>query len=215
MNKVLVVSPHFDDAVLSAGQFMAERPDTVLVTVLGGFPDNPMDVSTDYDRKCGFKHAYDAVSVRRRENDAASALLNATKVDLDFPDGQYGIHVSEEQITEVLQRMVDSGNYEAIYAPIGIGHPDHVKVSNAVIALQTDLPIELWEDIPTRVAYPQEVPPRLAELGLEYEPTRVVFNKVFMTDKIRAMSCYGSQVGTGILDPYLMYVPERFYKYEK
>jgi len=107
--------------------------------------------------------------------------------------------------------MVDSGKYEAVYAPLGIGHPDHVKTSNAVLALKTDIPIILWEDIPTRIAYPEEVPPRLADLGIEYKPDRVVFNRVYVADKIRALLCYSSQIGTGILDPYLMYVPERFY----
>lgn len=211
MNKILVVSPHFDDAILSAGQFLAERPDAEVVTVFGGFPEDPETVSTPYDWKCGFRNALDAISERRRENNAATALLRATKVDLDFPDDQYGHYVSVEQITEVLQRMVDSGNYEAIYAPIGLGHPDHIKVANAVLSLNTDLPITLWEDIPLRVVEPQLVPERLAQIGLDYEPSRTISNRVFTADKMRALMCYSSQMGTGILDPYLMFVPERFY----
>lgn len=211
MNKVLLVSPHFDDAILSAGQFMAERPDTVVVTVFGGIPDQADKLTTPYDEKCGFSNALDAVSVRIRENDEATALLNASKHDLDFPDGQYGIYVSQEQITMVLQRIVDGGNYEGIYAPLGLGHPDHVKVSNAVLALETDLAIVLWEDIPIRVTEPELVHQRLAELKIQYAPTRSIFNRVHIADKVRALSCYKSQIGTGILDPYLMYVPERFY----
>lgn len=211
MNKLLVVSPHFDDAVLSAGQFMAERPDCEVVTIFGGQPESPEKVVTPYDTKCGFKNAQDAVSERRRENNAATALLRATKIDFDFPDGQYGVDISQQQIAEVLQRLIDGREYEAIYAPIGLGHPDHKKVADAVLSLETDLPITLWEDLPIRITEPELVPVRLAELGLDYKPSRTILSRVNIADKIRALMCYSSQIGTGILDPYLMYVPERFY----
>lgn len=214
MNKLLVVSPHFDDAILSAGQFMAERPDCEVVTIFGGEPLASEKVSTPYDKKCGFKNAKDAVSERRRENDAATALLHATKVDFDFPDGQYGYDVTVEQIATVLQRLIDGREYEGIYAPLGLGHPDHEKVANAVLKLETSLPITLWEDLPIRVTEPELVPDRLYQLGLTYKPSRIILRKASMSDKIRALMCYSSQIGTGILDPYLMFVPERFYTYE-
>ena len=211
MNKLLVISPHFDDAVLSIGQFMAERPDCEVVTIFAGVPDEPDTVHTPYDKKCGFDNARNAVGARIRENDEATALLNATTINLDFPDGQYGIEVSEERITEVLQRIVDGREYDGIYAPIGLGHPDHIKVANAVLAIETNLPVTLWEDVPIRITEPQLVPDRLKELGIKYWPTRSIFNRMYIADKVRALSCYKSQIGTGILDPYLMYVPERFY----
>lgn len=214
MNKLLVISPHFDDAVLSVGQFMAERPDCEVITVFGGYPKHSEKVVTAYDTKCGFKNAQDAVSERRRENNEATALLNATAIDLDFPDGQYGEEVTTEQITGTLQNFVDGQEYEGIFAPLGLGHPDHIKVASAVLALDTELPIILWEDLPIRVTEPELVPQRLEELGLKYNPSRTILNRVHIADKIRALMCYTSQMGTGILDPYLMYVPERFYNYE-
>lgn len=214
MNKLLMVSPHFDDAILSVGQFMAERPDCEVVTIFGGFPESPELRKTPYDQKCGFKNAQDAVSERQRENNAATALLSATKIDFDFPDGQYGVEVTEEQIVAVLQRLIDGQKYEGIYAPIGLGHPDHIKVSNAVLKLKTELPIVLWEDLPLRIVEPELVPKRLAELMLEYKPSRVIAEKTRMADKIRALLCYKSQISTGILDPYFLYVPERFYEYK-
>lgn len=209
-----MISPHFDDAILSAGQFMAERPDTEVITIFGGFPEGADKLVTPYDTKCGFRNALDAVSERQRENDRACALLRATKIDLDFPDGQYDRHISQEEITNVLQRIIDGGEYESIFAPLGLGHPDHKKVADAVISLKTDLPITLWEDLPIRVTEPELVPVRLEELGIEYSPSRIISNRVQIADKMRALACYSSQIGTGILDPLIMYVPERFYKYE-
>lgn len=211
MNKALLISPHFDDAILSAGQFMSERPDTVVLTVFGGNPQD-LDMQTDYDAKCGFKDARDAVSVRRKENDAATALLGAAKIDFEFPDGQYGEEVSEWQITQALQHLIDAHDYDFIMGPIGLGHPDHMKVADALLKVKTDVPVYLWEDMPLRITEPELVPARLKELHIPYKPDRTLGTKGNMADKIRALSCYSSQIGTGILDPYLMYVPERFYK---
>lgn len=217
MKKILLISPHFDDAVLSAGQYMADRPDCEVVTVFGGFPLTPDRVQTPYDEKCGFKNAEDAVAERQRENDRALALLEATAINLDFPDSQYetqfGNKVTTGEITSVLQSIIDEGDYEFIMAPLGLGHPDHIKTTEAVMKLKTDLPIYLWEDLPLRVVEPYLVPPRLEKYG-------ITLNKLMshsttgdkMAKKIRSLLCYKSQMNTGILDPYLMYVPEIFWK---
>lgn len=214
MQKILLISPHFDDAVLSAGQHMAERPDAEVVTVFAGIPLTPDNVHTPYDEKCGFKSARDAVGSRTRENDAALALLKANPMNLDFPDTQYKNDINFERIVEKLQAIIDGHKYEYIMAPIGLGHPDHITVTNAVMQLRTSCPVWLWEDLPLRVVEPELVADRLKELNLTrdrlWQPGT---NHEKIAGKIRALSCYTSQIGTGILDPYLMYVPERFWKY--
>lgn len=214
MNRILLISPHFDDAILSAGQFMAERPDTVVLTVFGGFPQNAGEVVTPYDEKSGFKNAQEAVEARRWEDNLAVSMLRGQAIHLGFSDGQYNEYHLVDDIRDEIQRILDLGDYEAIYAPLGLDHPDHVSVSDAVLKLKTDVPITLWEDLPTRVVYPEQVPYRLATLGLDYKPSRTLFDKALIADKMRALACYGSQISTGILDPYFLYVPERFYKYE-
>jgi hypothetical protein len=60
MRAVLAVSAHLDDAVLSAGQFIAGRPDCVIATVLAGTPSTKA-VLTAYDAKTGFNSAAEAV----------------------------------------------------------------------------------------------------------------------------------------------------------
>lgn len=219
MKKVLVISPHFDDAVLSAGQFMADRPDAEVVTIYAGFPLTAEHVQTPYDKKCGFDNAEDAVAQRQRENNEALALLEATVIDLEFPDSQYETnlanHVSIDEITKALQELVDKVDYEFILAPLGLGHPDHLKVTDAVTRLKTDKDIYLWEDLPIRVVEPHLVPPRLQQLNLGLDKLwqpGTTGDK--MSKKIRSMLCYKSQIHTGILDPYIMYVPERFWRYQ-
>ena len=218
MKKVLLISPHFDDAVLSAGQFMAERPDAEVVTVYAGVPLTPDRIKTPYDEKCGFDNARDAVGSRSRENDAALALLEASAINLEFPDSQYKTELANytylNDVVNRLQEIVDKGDYEFIMGPLGLGHPDHLLVTEAIIHLKTDLPIYLWEDLPLRVVEPETVIPRIALFGLTLDKLwQPATTGDKMTKKIRALSCYKSQMNTGILDPYVMYVPERFWKF--
>lgn len=201
---------------------MAERPDAEVVTVFAGMPLTPERVKTPYDLKCGFKNAQDAVAQRQRENDAALALLEATAIDLDFPDSQYKNSVTDVTVDDILvklQKIVDSGDYEYILAPLGLGHPDHIKVTDAVLKLDTKLPLYLWEDLPLRVVEPEKVPARLSKVFNHDLPLDKLWQTGTTNDKIakkiRAMLCYKSQIYTGILDPYLMYVPERFWKYRE
>lgn len=214
MNKILVISPHFDDAILSAGQFMSERSDAEVVTVFGGFPMVPERVNTPYDKKCGFNNARDAVVARRLENDEATALLGAVAINLNFTDSQYGVKVELNSIIDKLQELVDNNDYEFIMGPIGLGHPDHILVTEAVLSINTELPIYLWEDLPLRVVEPELVYPRLQDLCLELEDLVKQTTATNIAHKIRSLTCYKSQIGTGILDPYSMYVPERFWRYQ-
>lgn len=214
MKKILLVSPHFDDAVLSAGQFMADRPDSEVVTVFAGYPEDAENLKTPYDLKCGFKNALDAVSQRRIENDQALALLEATVIDLDFLDEQYHRNVSLGEVTRALQELVDKGAYEFIMGPLGLGHPDHVLVCQAMFMLRTELPIYLWEDLPLRVVDPPLVPERIKQIARPMTLMNPATTNYKIAKKIRSMLCYKSQINTGILDPYIMYVPERFWKYQ-
>jgi len=217
MNKVLLVSPHFDDAILSAGQFMAGRPDCTVLTVFGGAPKDPLLVSTSYDMKCGFDNANDAIVVRRSEDKNATGLLSADSIHLDFTDSQYGNEYSIEEIAKSILSIVKKDDYEMILAPLGIGHPDHKLVSNAVIEAATAIPTYLWEDLPLRVVEPHLVIERINYINASYSVDIDYTNTASigtgpMEDKIRALLCYKSQIGTGILDPHIIYVPERFYK---
>lgn len=212
-----MVSPHHDDAILSAGQFMADRPDTFVVTVFSGDPLTPENVKTPYDIKCGFKNAREAMNARVNENAAACAMLNADWMNLDFVDSQYNRTDTREEllqkVVDNLEALIDETWFEAIYAPIGLDHPDHQLVAEAVMKLSFKRSIILWEDLPFRVVDPLAANKRVLELRLtQYEQPATTHEK--MAKKIRALSCYTSQMGTGILDPYLMYVPERFWKFK-
>ena len=77
---VVVVSPHFDDAVLGATHLIAGHPGTTVITVLGGRPPAYPEVPTSWDACGGFRAGDDVVALRREEDNAAMAFLEATPV---------------------------------------------------------------------------------------------------------------------------------------
>ena len=70
-SRIVVVSPHFDDAAMGAGHLIASYDDTTVVTVLGGRPPAYPDVPSEWDALGGFVAGDDVVAVRREEDVAA------------------------------------------------------------------------------------------------------------------------------------------------
>lgn len=214
MKKALLVFPHFDDAVLSAGQFMAGRPDCDVVTVFAGEPKD-WDKQTPYDAKCGFAHAKDAVAVRSQEDNRALAILQANPIHLEFVDSQYKEFSSIASIANAVNNIILEGDYEMVIFPLGIIHPDHFTVAQVGMYLYQKkalggLDVYFAEDLPNRVIHPDKVVERLKELKLSSDTDFIGDGEMAL--KIRALWCYKSQMNTGDLDPYLLYVPERFHK---
>jgi len=65
LRRILVVSPHFDDAAMGAGHLIASYEDTTVVTVLGGRPPAYPDVPSEWDTLGGFVAGDDVVAARR------------------------------------------------------------------------------------------------------------------------------------------------------
>lgn len=209
MKRVLLLSPHLDDAVLSAGQFIAGRGGYAdVLTVFSGIPMQGKKYVTDYDRSCGFRTSKDAMVVRRQEDTEALAILNARPIYTDRLDSQYkGQNQVNKPLINILQSAIKLHNYEMILAPLGLIHPDHVVIANELMKL--GLPnLYLWEDIPARVTHPEEVVKRLEK----FPNAKLTFiGDGPIADKVRALFCYRSQIGRGDLTPYNLYVPERFW----
>ncbi len=49
LDRIVVVSPHFDDAALGAAHLMGSHPGSTVVTVLGGRPPSYPDPATEWD----------------------------------------------------------------------------------------------------------------------------------------------------------------------
>src|SRR5262245_53606305 len=81
-DRVVIVSPHLDDAVLSCGRFLGAHPGTHVVTVFAGNPPAYPEPLRLWDLQSGFAPGDDVMEVRRQEDKAALAILDASPVHL-------------------------------------------------------------------------------------------------------------------------------------
>jgi LmbE family N-acetylglucosaminyl deacetylase len=140
LSRIVVVSPHFDDAVLGAAHLLATYPGSTVITVLGGRPPAyPADV-TDWDACGGFVAGDDVVALRRQEDDAALASVEATPVWLEFPDHQYLTKQQRPKPTDVapeLASAIAAREPTAVFLPMGLANPDHVLTHDAGLVVRS------------------------------------------------------------------------------
>jgi len=89
LDRIMVVSPHFDDAALGTAHLLCSYPGSTVVTVCAGRPPAYPDPPSDWDALGGFRAGDDVVAIRREEDRAAMSVLDADPVWLDFVDHQY------------------------------------------------------------------------------------------------------------------------------
>ena len=141
----VVVSTHFDDAALSLG---GSVDGALVVTVRAGVPADPL-VNPEWDARCGFSSAEEAVAARRAEDRVSCAVLGWEPVHLDLPDGQYGDPVDPVTVREAVAEQV--GPEDLLWVPAGIGHTDHLATRDALLPLLAERPSglgRLYADLP-------------------------------------------------------------------
>lgn len=119
----LVLSPHLDDALLSASTFVLGPPCDVW-TVFAGRPNPPR--TTDWDVACGFPDSDATMTARLAEDIAAFAGTPARVRQLDAWDGAYVERdVRARQLGEVraqIEEWLDTQARDAVLlAPAGAG----------------------------------------------------------------------------------------------
>ena len=139
--RVVVVSPHLDDASLSIGAAIARMTrtglDVAVVTVFAGDPGSNA-AAASWDRDCGFESAAAAVRGRRAEDLRACAILGATAVWLPFPDAQYpAVRDAGAIWTALGPELADA---ESCLLPgFPLAHPDHAWVTSLVLERAVEL----------------------------------------------------------------------------
>ncbi|MFF5211936.1 PIG-L deacetylase family protein [Streptosporangium sp. NPDC000396] len=218
MGKILAVSPHLDDAVLSVGGHLfdlaAAGHDVTVLTVFAGHAQPPY---TTIARRFHdmWKLPDEPVAHRRTEDINAVATLGGTPRHGDFQDVIYRIDAEgngvidddptdpsvddepklTEEITRYLDGVVDEMRPELILTCAAIGdHVDHRRTRDAVLAttLGTRTPLRLWEDQPYVTA--QGGLPQL-EVSSPVSARPVAVSEAGWRAKIKAIGCYASQHG--------------------
>jgi LmbE family N-acetylglucosaminyl deacetylase len=129
----VILSPHLDDAALSAGDRIMQD-DLRVVTVFAGPPPAAVTL-TQWDRLCAARSSAQRHEERLAEDDAAMALLGRRGLRLDLPERQYRTaELDRAQITARLEPLL--GSAAEVWLPAGIGgHPDHIEVREIVLGM--------------------------------------------------------------------------------
>lgn len=155
----VILSPHFDDAVLSCWHVLAAAGEVLVVNVFTGEPR--AGTLGWWDRLAGATDSAVAVRMRLEEDSQALALAGRAAVNLPFLDGQYRRpDQAPDEIVEALRGVLVAGT--RIYAPAGLGdhHRDHTAVRAAALALHAEgADVALYADLPhaTMLGWPRWV----------------------------------------------------------
>ncbi|MFL6130670.1 MAG: PIG-L deacetylase family protein [Mycobacteriales bacterium] len=214
--KVLAISPHLDDAVVSAGgrifDLTASGHEVLVWTMFARSAFPPYSPLAQALHEL-WKLPHDPVGVRRREDVRAVTRLGAEPRQAEFLDAIYRRDPAGWQFAEgssLYSPSKDAGLHarlcravrvalstrpDLVLTAAAIGaHVDHVAVRDAVLTACQDpgVPVQLWQDLPysARTSQPPGVPPG-ACLGT---PERIPMSSAGWLAKCAAVACYESQL---------------------
>jgi len=214
---LIVLSPHFDDAVLSVGGILSEFDGQKYVVSFFSTPKITSQYLTDWDEMSGFDRSTDARAARTNENENATNLLGAKAINLDYIDNQYQTRSASDisslttaitgDIEEILESM--NNDHVTIIGPSYFGeeftHPDHRVISTAFMRAiknkcYTDAKFYLYEDLPyTHRRFGDEEITLDAILedfysGLKLNKRQISISPAAFALKMQALKLYTSQI---------------------
>jgi len=213
--RYVYISPHLDDAILSAGGLIYEQTsrgaEAEIWTVTAGFPpDGELSpFAQAIHHSWGVTSAAGVVSARRAEDRKAAGMVGAKAVHFDFLDCIYrrgrdgdwlydsGIFVPPHEedadfparLTETLSALLLPT--DRLFCLFGIGsHVDHALTRRAVEALRR--PLYYLADVPYVFRQPAELAPHAA--GRKAETRRI--SEIGFWTWLEAAAAYQSQLSS-------------------
>ncbi len=147
MSKLVVVSPHLDDAVFSSWHAIGK--DTTLLTVFAGKP--PEGTLAWWDRLCGATDSRLMIEDRIKENEKAAGKIAGKTLYLEFLDAQYRDSPPDySQIAdEIIKQTKPTDRYLFNLASSPWCHQDHILTRQAgVELLNRGFKVGFYADIP-------------------------------------------------------------------
>ncbi len=133
--RLLVLSPHLDDAAFSLGATIAglarATVQVSVVTVFAGDPRSPAPAG-EWDRRAGFRTEGEAARARREEDRRACRLIGAAPVWLDFADAQYGRRDDYDVVWEAVEPLLGVADV-ALVPGFPLVNPDHDWLTRLVL----------------------------------------------------------------------------------
>ncbi len=219
---LIVLSPHYDDAVLSVGGTISEFDGPKYIVTFFTAPTTAPGLTT-WDGMSGFANSAEANIFRAKENANAAHLLGARIINLPYMDNQYEtprspsyslsiVDAIAKNIGDVVVSMKDA--HVIVLGPsvfgYGFTHPDHLLVSEAF--MQTvkskkypDTEFKFYEDLPYALKKVgerdvQDVHNSLEKMligfyqGLQLKKKEMPISREAFESKISAIREYGSQI---------------------
>jgi len=196
--KVIIVSPHIDDAILSMGgsisKLVAAGSQVSIVNVFSISSWTHPDALYAKDHGAGDRER--VTEIRKAEEMALSRQLNYRPFFLDFLD----LPIRDQAMTDaVLSERIkcairDQLDFSSnIFFPLGIDHPDHCVVRNIGNELMPEgYRISFYEDLPyvaRKLGSGALVKSKALEQGLRSSAVEIDISK-----KIASVKAYESQV---------------------
>ena len=186
--RIVVVSPHLDDGVLSLGASMASwarRGAAVeLLTVLACDPASKAPAG-GWDARGGFATEGESALARREEDRQACAVLGASPVWLPYGSGDYERHGAETEVRDAVLRALEGA--DSVLVPgFPLSHPDHAWLAELLAGALGRWRVGRYAEQP----YTRRAAADPAGAGFERVPAR-------LDDRIakwRAIRCYASQL---------------------
>ena len=150
--RMLVVSPHLDDAVFSLGATMARAARTGarvdVVTVFAGDPESTRTAS-GWDRRAGFATEGEAASARRSEDLEACRIVRAEPTWLSFPPGSYGVPRDPDRVWSALAPAVTCA--ETVFVPgFPLSNEDHAWLAGLFVDRELSVELVRYSEQPYR-----------------------------------------------------------------
>lgn len=229
----IYISPHLDDAVLSAGGFIYEQtqagiPVEIWTTVCGYPPPGELTPFAQVMHfQWGTGSAEETVDLRRAEDVKAAGIVGAKTVHFDVPDCIYRRspdgeplyleiftqpHPAEAQLVDeiagtIAPRLQDD---DRVICQLGIGgHADHILVRQAVERMNR--PLWYTADVPYVFRQPEDLSPQVAGMKESLHP----ITEAGLRAWIEASLAYESQLSSLFDSPEKVEEEIRAYYHER
>lgn len=133
--RIVVLSPHLDDAPLSVGALIARAARSgshvTALTVFAGNPDND-GPAAPWDTACGFASAGDAARGRREEDVRACEILGVEPDWLPFADMDYRPERDADEVWAAVAPKLEGA--DLVLTPgWPLEHPDHLWLTRLAV----------------------------------------------------------------------------------
>lgn len=224
IDRVIVLSPHLDDAVLSCAgllRSLATKVSCLVITLCCGNPISRTSTPETGPQQGRPRKGFVTPVRRRREDTAAMLALGVDYVHLGFLDAVdrrspiSGDHIHHhprqrwfrpsvedanhvEELLLIVRRLCSGMGRILVVSPLGIGHHiDHIITAQVALRLPQKIRPLFYEDFPYAISErlgEGSHDPEAAIRELGQEPSARLFVPVDATDKANLIHLYESQV---------------------